>query len=71
MTRRKGEHQAETYTLRHYTMLRAISRGGTWPVVLEAVSSTAMAHPELDWDGTRRTYGEWERQRGVIPWVSV
>lgn len=45
-------------TLRDWLMLSAILDGATPLEAVEAVASTALAHPEWDMDETRR-WSEW------------
>lgn len=43
---------------RDYLMIRAMSRGADWPMVLEAIATTAIAHPDWDLDELK-TFEEW------------
>lgn len=53
-------------TRRAWLIAQAVMAGADTYLALEAVSSTALAHP--DWDmGERRTLDEWE---GVTPPVT-
>lgn len=54
---------AETVTRRQFMTEETIAAGVAWPVAMEAVSSTLLAHPEIDADETR-TRREWYSQKG-------
>ena len=47
-------------TRREYLTIKALAGGATWFMAIEAVSSTALAHPEWDMTETK-TYNEWEK----------
>lgn len=50
----------ETISRRTYLLIRACEGGATTFEAVEAVSSTAIAHPEWDM-AERRTWSEWSR----------
>ena len=52
----------EQVTLRHYLLTRACLSGADIWTAMEAVSSTAIEHPEWDMD-ERRIFDEWEATR--------
>jgi hypothetical protein len=49
-----------TYTRREWLTRHAILGGAPIFLAAEAVSSTAMEHPEWDMDGEQKTMAEWE-----------
>jgi hypothetical protein len=51
---------SEPITRRQYLTIKALVGGTTWFTAIEAVSSTALEHPEWDMDETK-TYDEWEK----------
>jgi hypothetical protein len=55
----------EVYTRRQYLTTRAILDGAPWALAHEAVTSTAIEHPEWDMDEAR-TWDDWEA-RGCRP----
>jgi hypothetical protein len=54
------EGDVREYTRREWLTRRAIMNGSPPVLVQEAVSTVALAHPEWDMDGERRTLAEWE-----------
>lgn len=50
-----------TMTRRRYLLIKACLAGAHWTIAHEAVSSTAIEHPEWDME-EERTWAEWERQ---------
>lgn len=49
-----------TFTRRQYLMIRAMEVAGSPFLAIEAVSSTAIEHPEWDMN-ERKTWAEWEQ----------
>lgn len=54
---------SEPITRRQYLTIKALVNGTTWFVAIEAVSSTAIEHPEWDME-EQKTYDEWEAAGG-------
>ncbi len=50
---------SETLTRRRWLTIQALVEGVDLFTAIEAVASTALAHPEWDMD-EERTWGEWE-----------
>jgi hypothetical protein len=53
----------EKITRRLYLLTKAMETGARNLVVMEAVASTAIEHPEWDMD-EKRTWNEWEKTGG-------
>jgi hypothetical protein len=53
----------EKITRRLYLLTKAMETGASNLVVMEAVASTAIEHPEWDMD-EKRTWDEWEKTGG-------
>lgn len=53
--------RGRTFTRRDYLIYSAVMEGTHALTAIEAVSSTALEHPEWDMD-ERMTWEEWERQ---------
>lgn len=51
---------AEPLTRRTYLLLKAMEAGANFLLAVEAVSSTALEHPEWDM-AERRTWADWEQ----------
>jgi hypothetical protein len=49
-----------TYTRREWLTRHAIMNGATPGMAREAISSTAIEHPEWDMDGEKKTLTEWD-----------
>lgn len=49
-----------TYTRREWLIRHALLDGATPGMAREAVSSTAIKHPEWDMDGEKKTLTEWD-----------
>lgn len=47
-------------TRREYLTIKALVGGTHWAIAIEAVSSTALEHPEWDME-EQKTYDEWEK----------
>ena len=52
------------YTRREWLTRHAILAGASAVLAIEAVSSTALEHPEWDMDGETKTMAEWEIANG-------
>jgi hypothetical protein len=48
-----------TMTRHRYLLIKAMQDGGGWMLAVEAVATTALAHPEWDMH-EKRTWTEWE-----------
>jgi hypothetical protein len=48
------------YTRREWLTRRAIMTGASANLAIEAVSTTALEHPDWDMDGETKTMAEWE-----------
>jgi len=59
-TTTRGDHNGRTFTRREWLTRRAIMSGAAPMLAKEAVSSTAIEHPEWDMDGEHKTMAEWE-----------
>lgn len=51
--------EGDVFTRRQYLLMRAMLEGASTWLALEAVSSTAIEHPELSMS-EERTWAEWE-----------
>lgn len=51
-------NEPKAITRREYLMTEILRRGYPWIVAREAISSTAIEHPDWDMD-ERRTYIDW------------
>ena len=51
------------YNRRTYLVMKAVQDGADVLTALEAVASTAMAHPEWDME-EEKTWKEWEEELG-------
>jgi hypothetical protein len=57
--------QTPQITRRRYLIIKVMETmeiDAPWPMVVEAVSSVALEHPEIDYDETK-TWKEWEATR--------
>jgi hypothetical protein len=54
------EETERTYTRREWLTRHAILDGATPGMAREAISSTAIEHPEWDMDGEKKTLTEWD-----------
>jgi hypothetical protein len=53
--------RGQVFTRRQYLTMKAVEAGFNLFVAAEAVASTAIEHPERDYD-EERTWEEWERR---------
>ncbi len=57
----------EKMTRRLWLIIQVMmARGGDWFLAVEAVDSTALAHPEWDM-AEERTWAEWEKEKAPNP----
>jgi hypothetical protein len=63
---KKREPAKRTLSRRSYLTLQAMADGAGAMMAIEAVSSTAIEHPEWNME-EEKTWTEWEKELG--PWV--
>lgn len=59
-TRARSMRATEPLTRRQYLTVKALVNGTTWHLAIEAVSTTALEHPEWDME-EQKTYDDWEK----------
>lgn len=59
-TRPRSMRAIQPITRREYLTIKALVGGTHWAIAIEAVSSTALEHPEWDME-EQKTYDEWEK----------